>query len=382
MNKSITPNQIKKNNRNLIYDYIYKNRSVSQQDIAYNLRLSRPTVAANLTALENDGLIQKTGRINTEFVGRKAMAYSIIPDFRVSIGVEILEKEVKMTVLNLYGEQIDRLTYGIVYENQDAYFKMVCKKILFFKDSLNLKDEQILGVGFAMEGLISPDKRTVLFGEILSYTGLSIETFTRHLPYPCSFIHDVESSAVSEMWTSPELTDAFYLALDWHFGSAIISKGEILTGKHGNVSTVEHIQMRSDGEMCYCGKRGCIDTVCSLSALIGDDERPEDFFRERQQQNPFVLKRWHQYLLDLAEVINMLHLVFDTDFILGGYIAPYLREEDIAVLYNKIQQLTPFAESQDFILVSKISQNNTTIGAALPYIQEFLDELPNEIAVL
>lgn len=375
MNKSITPNQIKKNNRNLIYDYIYKNGSVSQQDIAYNLRLSRPTVAANLTALETDGLIQKNGRINTEFVGRKAIAYSIIADFRVSIGVEILEKEVRMTAINLYGEQIDRLNYGIIFENKDDYFKMVCEKILFFKDSLSLRDGQILGIGFAMEGLVSPDKRTVLFGEILSYTGLSIETFTRHLPYPCSFFHDVESAALSEMWTSPDLTDAFYLALNWHFGSAIISKGEILTGKHGNVSTVEHIQIRPEGEMCYCGKRGCIDTVCSLSALLYENEKTEDFFWELRQNNPSVMERWNRYLLDLAEIINMLHLVFDTDFLLGGDIAPYLREEDIAVLYERIQQLTPFAESQDFILISKIAQHNIIIGAALPYIQAFLDEL-------
>lgn len=89
------------------------------------------------------------------------------------------------------------------------------------------------------------------------------------------------------------------------------------------------------------------------------------------------MERWAHYLLELAEVINMLHLVFDTDFILGGSIAPYLREEDITVLYERIQQLTPFAESQDFILVSKIPQHNTIVGAALPYIQAFLDELSN-----
>ena len=105
MKKSITPNQIKQNNRRLIYDYIYENRNVSQQDISYNLHLSRPTVTTNLTALENDGLIQKSGLIDTEFVGRKAAAYSIVPDYRISIGVEILKNEVKMIAVNLYGEK-------------------------------------------------------------------------------------------------------------------------------------------------------------------------------------------------------------------------------------------------------------------------------------
>ena len=42
--------------------------------------------------MENDGLIQKNGRIDTELVGRKAAAYSIVPDYRISIGMEILKK--------------------------------------------------------------------------------------------------------------------------------------------------------------------------------------------------------------------------------------------------------------------------------------------------
>lgn len=93
MKKSITPNQIKQNNRNLIYHYIYENKSVSQQDISYDLRLSRPTVTTNLTAMEREGLITKSGRIDTEYVGRKASAYSIVADYRISIGVEIEKKK-------------------------------------------------------------------------------------------------------------------------------------------------------------------------------------------------------------------------------------------------------------------------------------------------
>ena len=40
-----------------MYHYIYQNHKVSQQDISYDLRLSRPTVTTNLAAMENDGLI-------------------------------------------------------------------------------------------------------------------------------------------------------------------------------------------------------------------------------------------------------------------------------------------------------------------------------------
>lgn len=77
-------------------------------------------------------------------------------------------------------------------------------------------------------------------------------------------------------------------------------------------------------------------------------------------------------LPDLADAINMLHLVYDTDFILGGHLAQYLREEDIAFIHDQIQQMTPFTEAHDF-LISKMPENNISIGAALPYIQAFFN---------
>lgn len=378
MKKSITPNLIKQNNRSLIYHYIYQNKKVSQQDISYDLRLSRPTVTTNLTSMEKEGLIQKNGQIDTEFVGRKAAAYSIVAKHRISIGVEILKKEVKMIAINLYGEKIDRMTYEIGYEYKKSYFKAVCEKILEFKDSLGCTDEQLLGIGFAMQGLVSPDRRSVLYGKIMDCTGLSIQEFTRYLPYPCSFIHDAYSAAVSEIWVSPELTDAFYLSLSKHLGAAIISKGEILAGKHGHNSTIEHIQMDPGGKLCYCGKHGCLETLCSLNVLLKGQETLDVFFEKVRKREPAFGERWRIFLTDLARAINLLHLIYDTDFILGGYLAQYLCEEDLAFLYEQIRQLTPFKEAQDFLLISKMPRHNIMIGAALPYVQAFLNRMDSE----
>lgn len=372
MEKSITPNQIRENNRNLIYRYIYKNKKVSSQDISYDLRLSRPTVAANLTALEAEGLIIRNGRMDTELVGRKAAAYSIAADYRIGIGVEILKREVRMIAVDLYGERIDSREDGIAYKNEGAYYETVCQRILEFKESLGVSDQQILGIGFAMQALISPDRQTVVYGKILSCTGLSIAEFTRYLPYPCTFIHDADGAAVSELWVSPELADAFYLSISRHLGAAIIFKGEIMTGKHGHNSTIEHIEMQPDGNLCYCGRRGCIETLCSLAALLGE-EQADEFFQRVRNGEPVYTERWKCFLTNLARAVNMLHLVYDMDFILGGYLASYLREEDIAYLHDRIQEMTPFTEDRDFLHISKMPRNNIAIGAALPYIQEFLN---------
>ena len=72
MKKAITPGQISRTNLELIYHYIYKNGPVSQQDISYDLRLSRPTVTSKLGELETLGMIKKDGQISSDLVGRKA----------------------------------------------------------------------------------------------------------------------------------------------------------------------------------------------------------------------------------------------------------------------------------------------------------------------
>ena len=379
MRTSITPNLIKQNNRSLIYHYIYRNKKVSQQDISYDLRLSRPTVTTNLAALEREGLIRKCGQIDTEFVGRKASAYAIVADHRVSIGVEIVQKQVKIIAVDLYGEKIGRISYEITYGYKESYFKSVCDKILEFKNALKVADEQLLGIGFAMPGLVTPDGQSMLYGVIMDCTGLSIKEFSRYLPYPCSFIHDAYCAAFSEMWVSPGLTDAFYLSLSRHLGAAIISNGEIIAGKHGHNSTIEHIQVIPEGgSLCYCGKHGCLETLCSLDVLLKEGETLDDFFTKVRKKDPSFSDRWTVFLTNLARAVNLLHLVYDTDFILGGYLAQYLCEEDLTFLYEQIRQLTPFEETQDFLLISKMPRHNVMIGAALPYVQEFLNGMDSQ----
>lgn len=374
MPNRITPGQIKKTNRQQIYDYIYQQEKVSQQDIIYALRLSRPTVAANLAELEEDGLIYKNGQLDFDQIGRKAAAYSIVPTYRVAIGVEIMAAMIKMIAVDLYGKKIRREAVEILFKNEPLYYKEVCGRILKFIDGLGIPGENILGIGFAMQGLVSADGSTVVYGKILDCTGLNRDVFAAHLPYPCSLHHDPDSAALSELWSSPELTTAMYLSLSRHLGGSLISKRNIMTGKHGHMATFEHIQVQPKGELCYCGKRGCAETICSMKALLGDED-PDAFFEAVRAGSPEPAERWRAYLKHLSYLIGNIHLILDVDFILGGHLAPYFTEADIQFIYDEIRRTCPFEDSDDYILISKMPSHNITIGAALPYIQGFLEDI-------
>ena len=372
MNNTITPGKIRQSNRLQIYHLIYNRRLITQQEICYELHLSRPTVAANLSSLENDGLIKKTGRIDADQVGRKAIAYSIHADYRIAVGTEILPDQIRLHAINLYGETLLHISSEITYQNNGEYYREVCNRIKDFLFSLKADKKQVLGIGIAMQAKIAPDGQSVLYGKLLGNTGLRTEVFSKHLSWPCRFFHEASCAAASELWASPELENALYLSLSSHLGAALISNRVILSGKHGYNSSIEHIQSRTGTKTCYCGRQGCLETLCSVSSLLQDGESLQDFFDHVRLKDTSAEVRWRDYLFHLASAIEQLHLVFDTDFILGGDLAPFFTGEDIQILYNNIKVSTPYKEDRDFISFSKMPENRVSAGAATPYIWDFL----------
>lgn len=95
-------NDIRKKNYSDVYRLIYQERRISKSRIASSLEMSLPTVTQHLSTLETEQLIEKQGQIASG-IGRKAAAYIIRPEVRVSVGVEILPDHITAVVLNLYG---------------------------------------------------------------------------------------------------------------------------------------------------------------------------------------------------------------------------------------------------------------------------------------
>ncbi len=380
MTRRITLEQIKRTNRHIIYEYIYsrKGEQVSQQDISRALKMSRPTVSGNLSAMEKDGLIYRSGLLEAGQPGRKSVTWSITSDYRIALGIEILKHTVTIIVIDLYGHALKCAKFLTEYSNSPEYYERISGKVKEFISSLGIGDPEtrILGIGIAIQGLVSEDGGTVIYGEILKCTGLKIDVFADRLNYPCKFVHEPDSAALSELWVSPELKSAIYLSMSEHLGGALIADRRILSGIHRHSSTFEHITASSGGELCYCGKRGCYETVCSKVALLRDDE-PDEFFRLVRSDEAEASGRWLEFLKYLGRLIADLHLVADTKYILGGHLAPYFTEEDIDILYGHVREHTPFAEGRDFILQSKMPSHNITIGAALPYIMRFLENVPD-----
>ena len=374
--KGLTNISVKKINRSKVYQYIYRKKITSKRQIVQDLQMGLSTVSQNLNLLEQDGLIEKNGYFESTG-GRKANAIQIVSDFRISIGIGILKNMFHITAVDLYGNALYTNTIPFPYSNTPDYYKQVTDKIKEFIATNQYDEEKILGVSIATQGITSPDHSTVLYGNIMNNTGMILEDFSRYLPYPCYLEHDSKSAAFLELWKHPELDSAVVFLLNRNLGGAIITNHQIHQGSSMHSGTIEHICINPDGPLCYCGNRGCLETYCSANALEqAAGMNIKDFFSLlREKKSSQLTQIWKDYLHHLAFAMKNLNLIIDAPIIISGYLAPYFLEDDIAYLTKHINVSSPFALNKEHIFVGTNGQYTPVIGAALFYVNQFIQTI-------
>lgn len=367
--------EIKKNNCIKIYSYIYNCRRTSKQTIAQALSLSMPTVNQNLKILEDLHLITREGFYESTG-GRKASVICCTSEAKIAIGIVILKETVSMCLINLYGEIIKETHCSETFQNTDSYYQKIGSTLEAFLKEIPVDRENILGVGIAIQGLVSSSGEEVVYGTLLQNTGSSIQKFQQFIPYPCHLIHDTEASAGAEFWHNEEIKNAIYLVLNHNLGGALIINGRI----HQGSGIIEHMTLFPEGKQCYCGKKGCVEAYCSANSLRQDSGLPlELFFQQLRIGNEKCRYIWDGYLQNLALAMDNMRMLVNCKFVIGGYLQQFMNDEDFTRLANYISEITAFSMIPVSFVQSRHGNKAAMLGAALYYIESFLNHVDSAL---
>ena len=182
--KGMTTINLKKFNRNKVYQYIYQQKETSKLQIVRDLQMGLSTVSQNLNELEQDGLICRNGYFESTG-GRKAQIIRIVEDFRISLGLGILKDMFHIVAVNLYGEVMATETIELPYVNSDTYYTSLAENVETFILNRQYEPEKIEGISIATQGIISPDGTAVIYGDIMGNTQMKLSDFSSRLPYSC-----------------------------------------------------------------------------------------------------------------------------------------------------------------------------------------------------
>lgn len=370
-NKNLTTIEIKKINKNNIYQYIYFKKQCSKQNITTDLNIGLTSLNQNLKALEKENLIQKGGFYESTG-GRKAYALEINKNARISIGIEILKNKLYIISINLYGEVLHTKVINEKFVSSIHYCKKIGQYLQEFIYDYSIKENTLLGVTITLQGIISKNGNTISYSPLLDNTDLTLDDFQKYIPYPCCFEHDSKAAAYLECWHKKEFSDAFVLLLNDNLGSAVVTNQKVHYGKQMHSGIIEHMTISLNGETCYCGKKGCLETYCSAQALLKGEKASEFFKKVRLNEDG---GKWKEYLNVLSFAISNIHTIFDVPIIISGYLASYIIDDDLKYILYRIHQQYAFSFDEDYLHLSDYGRLAPAIGGALIYIDQFIAQV-------
>lgn len=372
--KQATNMEIKKRNRNRIFRYICKHGTVSNPDIAYDMKMSLPTVTQITKELIEKGFVEETGELQSTG-GRRAKALSAAINVKQAVGLDITKNHISFVLTNLTGEILNHVRIFLPYNHEEAYYRRVNDELESFLEESNADRKRILGIGISFPGIIDLDRQLITYSHILGVKMISFDSVSSFFNYPCCFLNDANAGAYAEGICSDERERFFYLSLSNTVGGAIFDNNRLVQGDHFRCGEVGHMTVIPDGKICYCGKKGCLDAYCSaaiLSAAAGG--KLEKFFELLEKNDQRAAELWDVYTGYLAVALNNIRMLLDCDIILGGYVGsyakPYLQD-----IWNKVSERNTFTEERQFVKSCRYKVGAAALGAALEVIENFVRQI-------
>lgn len=364
--------EMKLENRNRVFHKIREEGSISRPEISRQLNLSLPTVAQNLNELLEMHLIRESGVIGNTG-GRRAKAYSISAESVISIGLDIAQEEISIVVADLTGKMLEHEKKTVVYQRNDAYYRILGDYIAEIETKY--PKSVILGVGIAVQCIVSHDYQTALFCKSMDMQGLTVAELGKYIPYPCRLYNDANAAGYAEITEWSDTKNMFYISLSDNIGGAVLVNDTLYYGDTPKSGEIGHIILHPDGKPCYCGQKGCFDAYCNASVLRkASGMRLDAFFARLSEGDADCVAHWNEYLAHLSLAIHAVRMLFDCKIVLGGYVGTYM-EPYLDVLREQVIARNPFENNADYLDVCRVKTDALAYGSALPFIHAYWNDV-------
>ena len=143
-------------------------------------------------------------------------------------------------------------------------------------DKANMTTSDVYGVGMGVPGMIDSKRGEVIFSGNLDWHDLPISKMVGDkLGLPVKLANDANVAALGEtkFGCGKDYANSVMVTLGTGVGGGIVIEGKLFEGYRSAGAELGHTVIMAGGEPCTCGRRGCLETYASATALIRDTKR-------------------------------------------------------------------------------------------------------------
>lgn len=248
---------------------VFNHEMLSVGDLSKEVGLSFPTVNGLVTDLQQKQVLISRDK-GESIGGRKPLLYKINNEFFNVLCVELERFSVRLVVLDNNNNEVYPVrTYPQGVSEDTSQLEALVQVIHQYMESVGAKLDDISAIGLDMPGLVDSamgTNHTFFVEDDFNLRDYLSEKLGKYV----AIINDVKAAALSELTygAARNKQNVLVILMDWGIGLGIIVDGKVYMGNNGFSGEMGHMVFEEDGELCYCGKRGCLETIASGVYLV------------------------------------------------------------------------------------------------------------------
>lgn len=371
-----------------IINYFIHNGSGTITELSKHIELSVPTITKILGEMSDVGYIEDYGKLETSG-GRQPSLYGLNPTSGYFVGVDMKHNAVNIGLINFKGDIISldmQIPYKI--ENTPESLNCLVDLILAFIERQTIDKEKILNVNVNISGRVNPVSGFSYSIFYFEERPLS-EIFAEKLGYRVSVNNDTRAMTYGEFLNGcvNNEKDILFVNVSWGLAIGIIINGKIYSGKSGFSGEFGHLKTYNNEIICHCGKKGCLETEASGSALYrrllesvkngattrlsarintGDEISLDDIIDAILKEDVLCIELVEEIGLKLGEQIAGLINIFNPEMVIIGGLVSQVGDYIMQPIKSAVRKYSLNLVNKDTkIVLSKLHGKAGVIGACM-----------------
>jgi predicted NBD/HSP70 family sugar kinase len=258
--------------RSAVLDLIRSSETVSRTELSLRSSLTEVTIAKIVKELLSEGVIIEAGR-GQSTGGKRPTLFRLNTGVLYSVGVSLDSARVVIALCGLNGKLIERVDLpGHGSEPPPDVMTRVAKSIQQLLARRGLTRDSVVGVGVASTGRRRGSLGWGAYEEMKDVW----EAFdiAAELRSRCGLVVIVENDAncvaLGAFWAggNDAPRDFVTVYMSTGIGAGIVIAGAIFRGASDNAGEIGHIVVEPAGLECWCGSRGCLETVGPPKGIV------------------------------------------------------------------------------------------------------------------
>ena len=253
--------------RNIIA-YMAVNGEVTLAELTKELKVSVPTMTKLVQELVDENIVSDLGKVETPG-GRRPNVFGLTSSTIYFAGVHVGRDHIYCVITDLQNNLVYERSYDdFELTDRESCLEKICCSIEDFIATCGFDRSKILGIGVCIVGRVNTKE------------GRSFKYFT-NIEEPLRDIienrvgmrvlleNDTRARCYAEYNFSRSKTESnvIYLHLGLGVAIGIVSDGKLYYGKNGFAGEFGHIPFFNNEKICFCGKKGCLETEVSGIAI-------------------------------------------------------------------------------------------------------------------